>query len=254
VQLSKELGIKLVATNDSHFTDKDDAVAHDCLLCIQMGKLVTDANRMKFSGWEYIKNGDEMSYLFRDHLDTEHIEEALRNTLEIADKIETIKLAGDPRLPVFPMPPGHSAETFLNELVFEGLKKRYDGVISDEHSKRAHIELKVIEDMNFASYFLIVSDFISTRSRQRYSSWSSRGSAAGSLVAYALGITNIDPIKYNLLFERFLNPERKSMPDIDTDFCIERRDEIIKYTSEKYGADRVAQIITFNRMTSKSRS
>jgi DNA polymerase-3 subunit alpha len=252
VQLSKELGIKLVATNDSHFTDKDDAVAHDCLLCIQMGKLVTDANRMKFSGWEYIKNGDEMSYLFRDHLDTEHIEEALRNTLEIADKIETIKLAGDPRLPVFPMPPGHSAETFLNELVFEGLKKRYDGVISEEHSKRAHIELKVIEDMNFASYFLIVSDFIQHARDKGIPVGPGRGSAAGSLVAYALGITNIDPIKYNLLFERFLNPERKSMPDIDTDFCIERRDEIIKYTSEKYGADRVAQIITFNRMTSKA--
>jgi DNA polymerase-3 subunit alpha len=252
VQLSKELGIKLVATNDSHFTDKDDAVAHDCLLCIQMGKLVTDANRMKFSGWEYIKNGDEMSYLFRDHLDTEHIEEALRNTLEIADKIETIKLAGDPRLPVFPMPPGHSAETFLNELVFEGLKKRYDGVITDEHSKRAHIELKVIEDMNFASYFLIVSDFIQHARDKGIPVGPGRGSAAGSLVAYALGITNIDPIKYNLLFERFLNPERKSMPDIDTDFCIERRDEIIKYTAEKYGADRVAQIITFNRMTSKA--
>ncbi|MDR3615662.1 MAG: DNA polymerase III subunit alpha [Candidatus Obscuribacterales bacterium] len=252
VQLSKELGIKLVATNDSHFTDKDDAVAHDCLLCIQMGKLVTDANRMKFSGWEYIKNGDEMSYLFRDHLDTEHIEEALRNTLEIADKIETIKLAGDPRLPVFPMPPGHSAETFLNELVFEGLKKRYDGVITDEHSKRAHVELKVIEDMNFASYFLIVSDFIQHARDKGIPVGPGRGSAAGSLVAYALGITNIDPIKYNLLFERFLNPERKSMPDIDTDFCIERRDEIIKYTAEKYGADRVAQIITFNRMTSKA--
>jgi DNA polymerase III subunit alpha len=252
VRLGQELGIKLVATNDSHFTNKTDAVAHDCLLCIQMGKLVTDANRMKFSGWEYIKNGDEMSYLFRDHLDTEHIESSILTTLEIADKIDSIKLAGDPRLPVFPVPPGHTAETFLDELVFEGLKKRFDGVISDEVATRARIELKVINDMNFASYFLIVSDFIRHARDKGIPVGPGRGSAAGSLIAFALGITNIDPIKYNLLFERFLNPERKSMPDIDTDFCIERRDEIIKYTSEKYGADRVAQIITFNRMTSKA--
>jgi DNA polymerase-3 subunit alpha len=252
IQLSRELGIKLAATNDSHFTNKEDAMAHDCLLCIQMGKKVTDAQRMKFTGWEYIKNGDEMSYLFRDHLDHEHIEEAILSTLEIADKVEPIKLAGDPRLPVFPVPPGHTAESYLNELVFDGLRKRFPDGITEEIEKRAFIELKVIEDMNFASYFLIVSDFIRYAREKGIPVGPGRGSAAGSLIAFALGITNIDPLKYNLLFERFLNPERKSMPDIDTDFCIERRDEIIKYTADKYGADHVAQIITFNRMTSKA--
>lgn len=253
VKISRELGIKLCATNDSHFTNKGDAVAHDCLLCIQMGKMVTDANRMKFTGWEYIKNGDEMAYLFRDHLDTEYIEEALKSTLEIADKIEMIKLAGNPRLPKVECPPGHTVESYLNLLVFDGLKKHLGcDKIPQEYQDRAFRELKVIEDMDFPSYFLIVADFIKFARDNDIPVGPGRGSAAGSLVAYALGITNIDPIKYNLLFERFLNPERKSMPDIDTDFCIERRDEIIKYTADKYGHDRVSQIITFNRMTSKA--
>jgi DNA polymerase-3 subunit alpha len=251
IQISKELNIKLAATNDSHFTNKKDAKAHDCLLCIQMGKNVTEPNRMKFSGWEYIKNGDEMSYLFRDHMDTEYIDESIKSTLEIADKVEMIKLAGDPRLPVFEVPVGHTAESFLNKLVFDGLRDRF-GTIDDVCEARAFRELKVIEDMNFASYFLIVSDFINWAKSKSIPVGPGRGSAAGSLIAYALGITNIDPLRYNLLFERFLNPERKSMPDIDTDFCIERRGEVIKYCSEKYGEDRVAQIITFNRMTSKA--
>ncbi len=251
VRLSKELEIKLACTNDSHFTNKEDAVAHDCLLCVQMGKLVTDQERMKFTGWEYIKNGDEMACLFRDHLDTEHIEESILNTLEIADKIDPIKLSDDPRLPVFPVPPGHTADTYLDLLVFEGLKKRF-GEITDAIENRARIELKVMQDMNYASYFLIVADFIQYARDKGIPVGPGRGSAAGSLVAFALGITNIDPLKYNLLFERFLNPERRSMPDIDTDFCIERREEIIKYVSEKYGSDKVAQIITFNRMTSKA--
>ncbi|HEY9784824.1 MAG TPA: DNA polymerase III subunit alpha [Candidatus Obscuribacterales bacterium] len=251
IKISRELGIKLCATNDSHFTNKEDAMAHDCLLCIQMGKSVVHANRMKFSGWEYIKNGDEMAYLFRDHLDDEYIEESILSTLEIADKVEPIKLGGDPRLPVFPVPAGHTAESYLNQLVFDGLKERF-GEITPEVEKRARDELKVIEDMNYASYFLIVGDFISYARSKGIPVGPGRGSAAGSLVAYALGITNIDPIKYNLLFERFLNPERRSMPDIDTDFCIERRDEMIKYVADKYGADKVAQIITFNRMTSKA--
>jgi len=251
VKIARELGIKLCCTNDSHFTGKDDAVAHDCLLCIQMGKNVVDAQRMKFSGWEYIKNGDEMYHLFRDHLDIEHIEEGLRSTLEIADKIESFKLASEPRLPVFTVPQGQTAESYLNQLVHEGIKEKYQE-ITPEVQTRARVELEVIEGMNFASYFLIVSDFIQYARKKGIPVGPGRGSAAGSLVAYALGITNIDPIKYNLLFERFLNPERKSMPDIDTDFCIERREEVIKYVGEKYGADRVAQIITFNRMTSKA--
>jgi len=251
VRLSRELGIKLAATNDSHFTNKQDACAHDALLCIQMGKLVTDANRMKFTGWEYVKNGDEMAYLFRDHLDDEYIEESIRSTLEIADRVEPIKLGGDPRLPVFPVPPGHTAESYLNQIVWEGLNKRY-AEITPQIDQRVRSELKVIEDMNYASYFLIVWDFIRYAREHGIPVGPGRGSAAGSLVAYCLGITNIDPIRYNLLFERFLNPERRSMPDIDTDFCIERRDEIIKYVGEKYGADKVGQIITFNRMTSKA--
>ena len=251
VKIARNLGLKLVATNDSHFTNKADAVAHDALLCIQMGKLVTDSNRMKFSGWEYVKNGDEMSYLFRDHFDNDIIEEAMKSTLEIADRVEMVKLAGDPRLPVFSVPPGHTAESFMDFLVWEGIKQRYP-VITPEIEKRARHEQKVIDDMNFASYFLIVSDFINYAKANGIPVGPGRGSAAGSLIAYALGITDVDPIRYNLLFERFLNPERKSMPDIDTDFCIENRDKVIKYCTEKYGVDRVAQIITFNRMTSKA--
>ncbi len=252
VKMSRELGIKLCATNDSHFTNKGDAISHDCLLCIQMGKMVTDANRMKFSGWEYIKNGDEMSHLFRDHLDLEFIEESIISTLEIADKVEPVKLAGEPRLPVVDVPVGHTAESYLNKLVFDGIKERCHGSVPDEYASRANVELECIEGKKFASYFLIVADFIKFARDRQIPVGPGRGSAAGSLVAYALGITNIDPIKYNLLFERFLNPERESMPDIDTDFCIERRDEIIKYCSEKYGDDKVSQIITFNRMTSKA--
>lgn len=252
VKLSRELGIKLVSTNDSHFTNKGDAQSHDCLLCIQMGKVVTDTNRMKFSGWEYIKNGDEMSYLFRDHLDPEMIEESIQSTLEIADRVEPVKLGGPPRLPVMDMPPGHTAESYLNDLVFAGVKQRCNGSIPPEYEARAKMELECIETKQFASYFLMTADFIKFARDRGIPVGPGRGSAAGSLVAYALGITNIDPIKYNLLFERFLNPERESMPDIDTDFCIDRRDEVIKYCAEKYGEDRVAQIITFNRMTSKA--
>lgn len=251
IDIAKELNIKLVCTNDSHFTNKADAKAHDCLLCIQMGKNVTDSNRMKFTGWEYIKNGDEMACLFRDHMDLEYIEQSIYHTLEIGDKVEPVKLASDPRLPVFPVPVGHTAESFLNQMVMDGLRDRF-GTIDEVCEARAFRELKVIEDMNFASYFLIVADFINYARKSGIPVGPGRGSAAGSLIAYALGITNIDPLKYNLLFERFLNPERKSMPDIDTDFCIERRGEVIKYASEKYGEDRVAQIITFNRMTSKA--
>lgn len=251
IPMSRELGIKLACTNDSHFTNKHDGCAHDALLCIQMGKVVTDAQRMKFTGWEYMKNGDEMAALFRDHLDSEFIEESIYSTLEIADKVDPIKLSGDARLPIFPVPPGHTDKSYLNKLVWDGLRERYNE-ITPEIEERVKSELTVIEDMNYASYFLIVWDFIAYARQRGIPVGPGRGSAAGSLIAYCLGITNIDPIKYNLIFERFLNPERLSMPDIDTDFCIERRDEIIRYVSEKYGADKVAQIITFNRMTSKA--
>ncbi|MBX3075215.1 DNA polymerase III subunit alpha [Candidatus Obscuribacterales bacterium] len=252
IKISRDLGIKLCATNDSHFTNKNDAMAHDCLLCIQMGKMVTDANRMKFSGWEYLKNGDEMSYLFRDHLDTEYIEEALNSTLEIADRVETIKLAGEPRLPIIAMPDGHTADSYLTHIVMEGVKERCGGSIPPEYEARAKMELECIEQKKFASYFIMTADFIKYARDNGIPVGPGRGSAAGSLVAFATGITNIDPIKNALLFERFLNPERQSMPDIDTDFCIERRDEVIKYCAEKYGQDHVSQIITFNKMTSKA--
>src|SRR5262249_11361629 len=192
VRLSRELGIKLAATNDSHFTNKQDACAHDALLCIQMGKLVTDANRMKFTGWEYVKNGDEMAYLFRDHLDDEYIEESIRSTLEIADRVEPIKLGGDPRLPIFPVPPGHTGESYLNQIVWDGLHQRYPEV-TPAVDQRVRSELKVIEDMNYASYFLIVWDFIRYAREHGIPVGPGRGSAAGSLVAYCLGITNIDP-------------------------------------------------------------
>lgn len=251
IRLAKELELKLVCTNDSHFTCHDDARSHDALLCIQMGKMVTDCNRMKFTGWEYIKNGDEMAWLFRDHLDNEHVEEALKSTLDIADKVMPVKLGADPRLPHFEVPAGHDPATYMDLLVWQGLKERY-GVITPEIESRARAELKVIEDMNFPSYFLIVADFINYAKKSGIPVGPGRGSAAGSLVAYAMGITDVDPIRYNLLFERFLNPERKSMPDIDTDFCIERRDDVLKYVAQKYGEDKVAQIITFNRMTSKA--
>lgn len=251
VKIARELEIKLVCTNDSHFTCKDDAMAHDAMLCISMGKQVTDTNRMKFTGWEYIKNGDEMWWLFRDHLDDEFIEESIKSTIEIADKVDAVKLGSDPRLPIFEVPAGHTDHSFLDLLVFEGIKERY-GVLTPQIEERARVELKVIIDLNFSSYFLIVQDFINWARKNGIPVGPGRGSAAGSLVAYALGITDVDPIKYNLLFERFLNPERKSMPDIDTDFCIERRDRVIKYVAEKYGEDKVAQIVTFNRMTSKA--
>jgi DNA polymerase-3 subunit alpha len=193
VQIARALNIKLSCTNDSHFTNKQDAKAHDCLLCIQMGKNVTDSNRMKFTGWEYIKNGDEMAYLFRDHLDTEIIEESILSTLEIADKVEMVKLASEPRLPNFEVPAGHTAESFLNRLVFDGLRERFPDW-TQEVEDRAFRELKVIEDMNFASYFLIVADFIDYARKKDIPVGPGRGSAAGSIVAYALGITNIDPL------------------------------------------------------------
>ncbi len=253
VQIGKELDIEIVATNDSHFTNHDDAVAHDCLLSIQMGKLVTDCKRMKFTGSEFIKNGSQMSMLFKDHLDSEIIDQSIKNTLVIADRIDSIKIFQDnPRLPIFEVPHGHTSESYLNHKVFDGARYRFGDQLNRSVIERAEAELKVIEDMNFASYFLIVADFIEFAKSQKIPVGPGRGSAAGSLVAYCLGITDIDPLRYNLLFERFLNPERRSMPDIDTDFCIERRDEVLKYVTQKYGKDKVAQIITFNRMTSKA--
>ncbi|BAC91875.1 DNA polymerase III subunit alpha [Gloeobacter violaceus] len=254
VHLGRELGIKVIATNDSHFTSCEDVDAHDALLCIQTGKLVVEENRMRYTGTEFLKSAEQMAGMFRDHLSDEVIAQALTTTLEIAEKVEKYdrELLGDSRLPRFPIPHGHTAESYLEQVTWEGMRERFGSEIAPDYRERLKYELGIIEQMGFATYFLVVWDYIKYARDHGIAVGPGRGSAAGSLVAYALRITNIDPVRYNLLFERFLNPERKSMPDIDTDFCIERRDELIRYVTEKYGEQYVAQIITFNRLTSKA--
>lgn len=256
VKIAQELGIKIVATNDSHYISCYDVEAHDALLCIQTGKLITDDKRMRYSGTEYLKSAEEMRLLFRDHLPENIIEEAINNTLEVANKIKGYHILGEPRIPDYPIPPGHTPATYVEEITWQGLlerlKCRSRAEIPPIYKKRLEYELKMIEKMGFSTYFLVVWDYINYARKQGIPVGPGRGSAAGSLVAYSLKITNIDPVHHGLLFERFLNPERKSMPDIDTDFCIERRDEMIEYVTGKYGKDNVAQIITFNRMTSKA--
>jgi DNA polymerase III subunit alpha len=256
VRIARELNIKLIATNDSHFVSCFDVEAHDALLCIQTGQLIREDKRMRYSGTEYLKSKEEMACLFRDHLSDEVIAEAIDNTLEVAAKIKSYDILGEPKIPDFPIPIGHTPATFVEEISREGLKERLRVKnyldISTEYQERLDYELKMIERMGFSTYFLVVWDYIKFARDRQIPVGPGRGSAAGSLVAYAMKITNIDPVHHCLLFERFLNPERKSMPDIDTDFCIERRSEVIEYVTEKYGKERVAQIITFNRMTSKA--
>jgi DNA polymerase III subunit alpha len=256
VKISQELDIKLVVTNDSHFISCYDVEAHDALLCIQTGKLITEDKRLRYTGTEYLKSADEMALLFRDHLPEEVVKQAIANTLEVAEKIQPYEVFREPQSPAYPIPAGHTAETYLEEVTWQGLLQRLNvpsrTEITPTYRQRLDYELKMLQQMGFSTYFLVVWDYIKYARDHGIPVGPGRGSAAGSLVAYALGITNIDPVHHGLLFERFLNPERKSMPDIDTDFCIERRDEVIKYVTEKYGEDRVAQIITFNRMTSKA--
>lgn len=257
VKIAQELAIKVIATNDSHFTSCSDVEAHDALLCIQTGQLIEEQKRMRYSGTEYLKSAEEMAQLFRDHLGDEVIQEAIANTLEVADKIERYKILGEPRIPDYhPIPPTHNADTYVQEIARKGLMEKLKcqsfNEIDPVYQQRLDYELKMIERMGFSTYFLVVWDYIKYARDNNIPVGPGRGSAAGSLVAYTMGITNIDPVHHGLLFERFLNPERKSMPDIDTDFCIERRDEVIQYVTEKYGTERVAQIITFNRLTSKS--
>lgn len=256
VKIARELDIKIIATNDSHYISCYDVEAHDALLCIQTGKLVIEDKRMRYSGTEYLKSADEMALLFRDHLPDAVIKEAIATTVEVADKVKPYDLMGEQRLPNYPVPKGHNADTYLEEVTWQGLlertKSRTRSDITPLYKERLEYELKMMQQMGFSTYFLVVWDYIKYARDQGIPVGPGRGSAAGSLVAYALKITNIDPIHHGLLFERFLNPERKSMPDIDTDFCIDRRDEVIKYVSRKYGEDRVAQIITFNRLTSKA--
>ena len=246
VKLSKELDIPLVATNDVHYIYKEDAKIHDVLLCIQTGKTVGDRDRLKFpTDAFYLKSSEEMKAAFPD------IPEAIRNTLVIAEQCNFDFEFGKSQVPRFPVPQGFTEETYLRHLSREGLKRRY-GEITEELEKRLDYELDIIVKMGYAGYFLIVWDFIRFAGERRIYVGPGRGSAPGCLLSYALGITNIDPIRYGLIFERFLNPERVTMPDIDVDFCYERRGEVIDYVTEKYGTDRVAQIITFGTMAARA--
>ena len=256
VKIARDLGIKIVATNDSHFISCYDVEAHDALLCIQTGKLISEDKRLRYSGTEYLKSAEEMRLLFRDHLSEDIIDDAIDNTLEVADKVEPYNIMGEPRIPKYPLPVGHTADSYVEELSWLGLMERLKchtrGEIATDYKQRLEYELKMLQKMGFSTYFLVVWDYIKYARDNNIPVGPGRGSAAGSLVAYSLKITNIDPVYHGLLFERFLNPERKSMPDIDTDFCIERRDEMIEYVTAKYGEANVAQIITFNRLTSKA--
>ena len=256
VSLARELGISLIATNDAHYLSSADVEAHDALLCVLTGKLISDEKRLRYTGTEYIKSREEMSQLFADHLEPEVVEEALNNTVKVAEKVEDYDILGRYQMPRFPIPEGHTPVSYLREVTEQGLRERLQLAASDAieplYGERLSHELKIMEQMGFPTYFLVVWDYIRFARDNGIPVGPGRGSAAGSLVAYALGITNIDPVSNGLLFERFLNPERKSMPDIDTDFCIERRGEVIDYVTRRYGEDKVAQIITFNRMTSKA--
>jgi DNA polymerase III subunit alpha len=256
VRIAQELGIKIIATNDSHYTSCFDVESHDALLCIQTNKKVFEDDRMRYTGTEYLKSADEMRLLFRDHLPEDVIEEAIENTSEVADKVEPYSVLGDAKIPSYPIPAGHTPDTYVEELAWQGLLEKLNrknrNEIEQVYKERLEYELKMLQQMGFSTYFLIVWDYINFARKNNIPVGPGRGSAAGSLVAYCMGITNIDPVHHGLLFERFLNPERKSMPDIDTDFCIEQRDKVIDYVTDKYGEDRVAQIITFNRMTSKA--
>ncbi|HEY9877252.1 MAG TPA: DNA polymerase III subunit alpha [Leptolyngbyaceae cyanobacterium] len=257
IKIARELNIKIVCTNDSHYISCNDVEAHDALLCIQTGKLITEDKRLRYSGTEYLKSADEMRMLFRDHLTDDVIEEAIQNTLEVAEKVEDYDgILGQPRIPDFPVPDGHTGETYMAEVARKGLIQRFKvnslNELPQEYQDRLEYEIEMMIQMGFPTYFLVVWDYIRFARDNGIPVGPGRGSAAGSLVAYAMGITNIDPVHHGLLFERFLNPERKSMPDIDTDFCIDRRDEVIQYVTEKYGRERVAQIITYNRMTSRA--
>jgi len=247
LELARKYNVKVIATNDVHYVNAEDARAHDILICLQTGKDLDDDNRMKYSGQEYLKSRQEMAELFAD------VPEALTNTQEIVDKVEDYEITTKKiLLPVFPLPEGFDSEDdFLRHLTYEGAKKFYPE-LTEEVRDRLDFELDVIKNMGFAGYFLIVQDFINQSREMGVAVGPGRGSAAGSAVAFCTGITAIDPIKYNLLFERFLNPERVSMPDIDIDFDDEGREKVMEYVIQKYGREKVAQIVTFGTMAAKS--
>jgi len=244
--LAKRLGIPVVASNDVHYLNASDHKAHEVLLCVQTGKTLRDADRWRFSSQQfYLKSPLEMQALFSE------VPEALRNTIAIAERCNLELTFGKIRLPKYAVPDGYTLDSYLRKLAEEGLRKRY-GEPDAEALDRLNRELEVIKKMGFAGYFLVVWDFISYARSRGIPVGPGRGSAAGSLVAYSLAITNIDPLRYGLLFERFLNPERISMPDMDIDFCDERRDEVIAYVRNKYGAENVSQIITFGTLGAKA--
>lgn len=245
LRMHQETGIDLVVTNDVHYTYETDVEAHDILLCVQTGKRLQDEDRMRYEGGQYyVKSPEEMLKLFP------YIPEALENTQKIADRCEVEIEFGVTKLPKFDVPAPYTSWEYLNKLCYDGLKERYTENLEDL-KKRLEYELGVIQKMGYVDYFLIVWDFIRFARDHDIMVGPGRGSAAGSLVSYTLGITKLDPIKYDLLFERFLNPERVSMPDIDVDFCFERRQEVIDYVVEKYGKDRVVQIVTFGTMAAR---
>ena len=246
LRLSQDTGIELVATNDVHYTYADDEKPHDILLCIQTGKKLADEDRMRYEGGQYyVKSEAEMRALFPYAL------EAIENTQKIADRCNVAIEFGATKLPKYAVPDGLTVWEYLNKLCFDGLYQKYENPEGDL-TERLNYELNTIKNMGYVDYFLIVWDFINYARTNGIMVGPGRGSAAGSIVSYTLGITNIDPIKYQLLFERFLNPERVSMPDIDIDFCYERRQEVIDYVVRKYGAENVAQIVTFGTLKAKA--
>jgi len=249
MRISSETGIPLVATNDCHYLYKEDAEAHDVLICIQTQKNVYDEDRMKYEGGQfYVKSPEEMEEVFH------YIPEAIHNTEEIARRCNVEIEFGKYHLPQYPVPEGYTSLSYLNKLCEDGFKKRYEGVTEATETmlrERLKYETDTITSMGFVDYFLIVWDYINFAKENHIAVGPGRGSAAGSIVAYCLGITGVDPIRYNLLFERFLNPERVTMPDIDVDFCVLRRQEVIDYVTEKYGREKVVQIVTFGTMAAK---
>src|SRR5216110_516626 len=247
LQIARAIGAPVVGTNDSHYLEAGHGRAHEALRCIQTGTNLGDPTRFRFSTQEfYVKSAEEMARVFAE------LPEACRNTLAVAERCNLTLDFGSFHLPKYQVPEGHTLNSYLEELAREGLRRRYGATPGDVLEERLNHELAVVEKMGFAGYFLVVWDFIHYARQRGIAVGPGRGSSAGSLVAFCLGITNIDPIRYNLLFERFLNPERISMPDMDIDFADDRRDEVIRYVAEKYGRDRVAHIITFGTLGAKA--
>lgn len=247
IRLARETGIPMVATNDAHYITKEDAKMQSILLCIQTGKTIADADRMEFQTDEfYLKSTDEMYDLFA------MVPEACENTNKIAEQCNFEFTFGETKLPYFKAPDGMENQEYFEKLCWEGLERRYPGEVTDALKERLSYEINVVKTMGYTNYYLIVYDFINYAKSRDIPVGPGRGSGAGSLAAYCVGITDIDPIRYNLIFERFLNPERVSMPDFDVDFCYERRQEVIDYVNEKYGRDHVAQIVTFGTMAARA--